>query len=222
MFVKIGNRMLKYLYNKVYILFLKIIYLRVVRINKNEIQIRGIIRKIKFDIKGHNNQIFFAKNSLVKNTTIYIRGSNHTLHIEENCKYNGGELWFEDNNCQIHIFSDTTVESAHIAVTEPNSKIIIGKDCMLAKDVVVRSGDSHSIIDNKSLKRLNFAKNVIINEHVWIASRSCILKGVTIGKNSVVGSGSIVTKDVPENSIVVGNAGKIVKSNINWTRERLY
>jgi acetyltransferase-like isoleucine patch superfamily enzyme len=214
--------MFNYFLNKVYILYLKIKHFKVVLLNKNQIKIKGNIRNIKLDINGYNNHIIIDKNSQVINTTIYIRGYNHTLFIGENCKIYGGELWFEDNDCLINISMGTTVESAHIAVTEPKSIISLGKDCMLAKEVVIRSGDSHSVIEKESLKRINFANNVIIEEHVWIASRAIILKGVTVGRNSVISTGSIVTKDVSANTIVGGNPARILKSDVNWTRERLY
>ncbi len=59
---------------------------------------------------------------------------------------------------------------------------------------------------------------MIIGNHVWIGENALILKGVKIGDNSIVGAGSVVTKDVPNNSIVAGNPARIIKNNINWER----
>lgn len=55
------------------------------------------------------------------------------------------------------------------------------------------------------------AAEVIIEDNVWIGERSTVLKGVTIGKGSIVGCDSVVTKDVPPYSIVAGNPARIVK-----------
>ena len=54
-------------------------------------------------------------------------------------------------------------------------------------------------------------KKIVIKDYAWIGSKSVILPGVTIGENAVVGAGSIVTKDVPDNAIVAGNPAKIIK-----------
>jgi len=54
-------------------------------------------------------------------------------------------------------------------------------------------------------------KPIHIKKGAWIASGSILLSGVTIGQNSVVGAGSVVTKDVPPNAIVAGNPAKLIK-----------
>lgn len=55
------------------------------------------------------------------------------------------------------------------------------------------------------------AKSIHIKKNAWIGIGSTILPGITIGENAVVGAGSVVTKDVPDNSIVAGNPAKFIK-----------
>lgn len=55
------------------------------------------------------------------------------------------------------------------------------------------------------------AKSVLVKEGSWIGANSVILPGVTIGRNSVVGAGSIVTKDVPDFTLVAGNPAKMIR-----------
>ena len=56
-----------------------------------------------------------------------------------------------------------------------------------------------------------FAKTVVVEDYVWIGGGVIILPGVTIGKNSVIGAGSVVTRSVPGNSLAFGNPCKVVK-----------
>jgi acetyltransferase-like isoleucine patch superfamily enzyme len=53
---------------------------------------------------------------------------------------------------------------------------------------------------------------VVIEDGVWIAARAIILKGVTIGRGSVVGAGAVVTADVPPRTVVAGNPAKVIKN----------
>jgi acetyltransferase-like isoleucine patch superfamily enzyme len=87
----------------------------------------------------------------------------------------------------------------------------------------MRTGDSHSIIDTKSGKKVNFAKNISIGDHVWVAGHSIILKGVCILDDSIVAAGSVVTKSADEKRVILaGNPARIVKRGITWSGERNY
>ena len=58
--------------------------------------------------------------------------------------------------------------------------------------------------------------DISIGRHVWICQDSSILKGVSIGDDSIVAFGAVVTKDCPANSIIAGNPAKVVKTGIRW------
>jgi acetyltransferase-like isoleucine patch superfamily enzyme len=60
------------------------------------------------------------------------------------------------------------------------------------------------------------SKPIVVKNGAWIGANAIILPGVTIGKNSVVGAGSVVTKDIPDFSVAVGNPAKVIK-NISKT-----
>jgi acetyltransferase-like isoleucine patch superfamily enzyme len=189
---------------------------------KNNIIInKGTLFNVKYDIIGDNNVIEISKGAVLSNMMIFMRGNNHHLKIGEYVKYKRGSVWFEDENCVIEIGEKTTIESAHLAVTEPKRKIIIGYDCMFSNSIEFRTGDSHSIIDNETKKRINFAQDIIVGNHVWIGANSIILKGAKIGDNSIVGINSIVTKAFPNNSIVSGIPAKVIKDKVDWVRERI-
>lgn len=88
--------------------------------------------------------------------------------------------------------------------------ISIGDDCLIASHVSINSL-THSV-STKKFKDKNIASPVIIGNNVWVGSHVIILPGVTIGDNSVIGAGTVVTKDIPQNSIVVGVPGRIINT----------
>ncbi|WP_433833723.1 acyltransferase [Flavobacterium anhuiense] len=192
-------------------------------IGKNNLIINdGVLLNVRYDIIGNNNRIEIMSKSLLSNLTIYMRGDNHKLKIDEECIVKGGEIWFEDSFCEINIGKKTTIESAHFAVTEIQSSIFVGEDCMFSNEIELRTGDSHAIIDLIKNVKINKAQNIIVGNHVWIGSGAKILKGVCVGNNSIIGTGSIVTKNIPNNSIAAGVPSKIVKTDITWERDRFY
>ena len=135
----------------------------------------------------------------------------------------GGLIWVEDFNCEALIGENTTFEDIHIAVTEPESEIHIGRDCMFAYGIDVRTGDSHSIINTNTKKRTNYAQDINIGNHVWVAAHVSILKGVHIADNCVIATRSVVTnKFEDENILIAGMPAKKIKENIRWERKRFY
>ncbi len=59
--------------------------------------------------------------------------------------------------------------------------------------------------------RVIFTKEIHIKRNAWIGARVSILPGVTIGENAIVGTGSVVTKDIPDNAVAVGNPARVIK-----------
>jgi acetyltransferase-like isoleucine patch superfamily enzyme len=85
--------------------------------------------------------------------------------------------------------------------------VTIGRDCKIARDVIIMDTDQHEVPGVGLVVR-----PVTIEDRVWIGSRAMILKGVTIGHDSVIGAGAIVTRSVPPRSVVVGPAARVLRT----------
>ena len=101
-----------------------------------------------------------------------------------------------------------------------DSPILIGDNVLIAPNVQIYtashpSAASERLIEDWEGKNSTFfrtfAKPVVVEDNVWIGGGVIILPGVTIGKNSVIGAGSVVTRSVPGNSLAFGNPCKVVK-----------
>lgn len=92
------------------------------------------------------------------------------------------------------------------------SQVSIGEGCAIARDVIIRDYDAHTIESSD----FEISKPITIGKHVWIGTRATILKGVTIGDGAIIAAGSIVTKNIPSNCIAAGIPAKVVKENVKW------
>ena len=94
-------------------------------------------------------------------------------------------------------------------------QIAIGDKTIIAAGTLIRDSDDHFMLDDAGNKVCN-TKPIKIGNNCWIGSRVTILKGVTIGDNSVIAAGSVVTKDVPPNCLAAGVPAKVIKTNVKW------
>ncbi|WP_188454194.1 sugar O-acetyltransferase [Virgibacillus oceani] len=89
-------------------------------------------------------------------------------------------------------------------------EIRIGNNCFIAPGVHIYTA-THPLNPYERTSGVEFGKPVCIGDNVWIGGRSVINPGINIGNNVVIGSGAVVTKDVPDNVVVGGNPAKIIK-----------
>lgn len=135
-----------------------------------------------------------------------------------------GELLIFAHAGEIHIGEDCYLgEGSRIWSSE---SVKIGNRVYISHNVNIHDTNSHSL--NPQLRHKHFmeiistghpqvnnvdiqSQPILIEDDVWIGFNSTIFKGVTIGKGAVVGACSVVTKDVPEFVVVVGNPAKVIK-----------
>jgi maltose O-acetyltransferase len=88
--------------------------------------------------------------------------------------------------------------------------ITIGEDCQIGPNVQLLT-PTHPVDPQPRRDRLEAAKPISIGDNVWLGGGAIVLPGVTIGDNSVIGAGAVVTRDVPANSVAVGNPARVVR-----------
>lgn len=88
----------------------------------------------------------------------------------------------------------------------------VGDDCILGSCTIVDT-DHHSVeVDRRRPGAPVASSPVVIEENVWIAGFATVLKGVRIGRDSVVGLGSVVSSDIPAGVVVAGNPARVVRN----------
>lgn len=91
-------------------------------------------------------------------------------------------------------------------------EISIGDDCQIGDQVAIYDCDFHEISPKTRNRSSGVAIPVCIGSNVWLGSRVMVLKGVTIGDNTVVGAMSLVTRSLPANCVAAGNPAKVIRS----------
>lgn len=122
-----------------------------------------------------------------------------------------------NNNSKITIYSGKMkIEDTYIGencIIHAYKQISIGSGTIISWNVSILDGDGHSLY---SCEKNNSPQSIVIENDVWIGSNSIILKGITIGKGSVIAAGSVVTKSIPPYSLAAGNPAKVIKNNVKW------
>lgn len=151
--------------------------------------------------------------------------SGCSVVIDEDTQVDG-LLLFERENASISIGKRVFMNGSLLAA----QKIDIGDDVLIAWGVTIVDHNSHSIsfskrsedvinwrVGKKDWTHVKIAP-VKISNRAWIGFNSIILKGVTIGEGAVIGAGSVVTKDVPDWTVVAGNPARMIRKILEHER----
>jgi acetyltransferase-like isoleucine patch superfamily enzyme len=89
------------------------------------------------------------------------------------------------------------------------STVVINDNCMLAAGAYITDADWHDIYDRT--RAIGATAPVTLADNVWVGDGATLCKGVTVGRNSIIGAGAVVVSDIPANVIAAGNPARVVK-----------
>lgn len=162
-------------------------------------------------------RIFMAKWHLRKCTSVgklaSVKGKPIIVNLGEMILGDEVRVWSKIERTKLYtgekgkltIGKNSRLNGVHIDACE---LVQIGENVRIAPYTIILDSDFHDIKDHFSTGAV---KPIIIEDNVWIATRSTILKGVRIGKGSVIAAGSVVTKDVPPNCVAAGVPARVIK-----------
>lgn len=101
------------------------------------------------------------------------------------------------------------------------SPVNIGKGVFIAPGVCIACS-GHTIHPRQRAEGIGTSKPITIEDNVWIGANSTVCGGVTIGKGSIIGAGSVVNKDIPEGVIAVGNPCRVLRKITDKDLVKLY
>jgi len=174
-------------------------------------EIKSIIAKTKINSLGKYTKAYCY---------VFKRNRSSVINIGNNSLING-RLVTESKNSRIELGDNVFVGGN--TIFDCLQEIKVSDNVLISYECILSDHDSHSIDSKKremdlfrfQNKRMNWdqvsSKPIFIKKNAWIGMRSIILKGVTVGEGSIVAAGSVVTKDVPDYTLVAGNPAEIKK-----------
>jgi acetyltransferase-like isoleucine patch superfamily enzyme len=167
------------------------------------VQVRGNNGVI--DIKGSSRLRILGQIRLIFNDDHH----SGLLQIDSSCIVDY-EVTLAPRGGRIFIKEDTFIGPNVCVQSYAGTDIAIGERVMIAKDTSIFASN-HIISNPLEGYRSELGKSIVIENDVWIGANSIITAGVRIGQYSIIGAGAVVTINIPEFSMAVGNPARVIK-----------
>lgn len=172
------------------------------------------MEEVRIDLRVQSEE---RKKESIRSTQLCFQ-INHTMPMTEECQALINELFNHTLGEGTRINPPIFINLAENVKIGKNVVIMNGFQCMSAGGLVIEDDvrislnctiatNNHDFYDRDVLT----CKPVRIKRNAWLGVNVTILPGVTIGENAIIGAGAVVTKDIPDNAVAVGNPAKVVK-----------
>lgn len=166
---------------------------------------------------GSRDNIVLWGGRMPSRQPVSVAGQNHRVIIGP-CKKFTARIGITGQGNLFFSGLGTTCNQANIVLQGTGRSILLGRDCMLSFEVVLRAADSHAIIDLDTMDVANPPESILIGAHVWLGEAASVLKGAQIGRGSVIASRALVAGEIPETALAVGVPARVLRQNVSWTR----
>lgn len=138
-------------------------------------------------------------------------GENVHLGYYEAPRIGSGEILIQarQRTAQISV-GQGTATSNNVSIIAMES-IAIGRNCRIGDMALIIDCDFHNVDPATRDESAGSCAPVVLGDNVWIGSRAIILKGVTIGNNSVIAAGAVVARSIPANSVAAGIPARVIR-----------
>jgi len=167
-------------------------------------------------------QVELGKGCRFNGSPVFLKAYNSSIVIGDKCRFSSAMTSNPigiNRACMLSTFR----EGASLVIGKNSGlsgtvigcadKIEIGKGVLCGANVTITDFDWHNTEPEKRHGHsCTNSRPIKINDNVWLGLNVIVLKGVTIGKNSVIAAGSIVTKDIPANMIAAGQPARVIKA----------
>lgn len=218
----LSMRLGKYFHYAVFLLFKKPLYLLSYNTHGNKFVCHGLMSRCSIKVTGGGNEVIIDQGVRLNHVRIDVSGHNNKLILHRGVTFaEGGRIRLEDESNLVEIGENSDFIDTFFAVCDYGCKVVVGKDCMFSNKIIVRTSDTHSILNNLG-QRTNPGRDVVIGDRVWVAYGAHILKKSVIEDDCVIGTQSVVAgAHIPKGCIAAGNPARVVKEGVHWRKERL-
>jgi acetyltransferase-like isoleucine patch superfamily enzyme len=165
-------------------------------------------------VTGDDNEIVIGPGVLLAGAKFEL-GSRCRVTVGPNCNLAAIHV-FAKTEARVSIGGSTGLSSTcRLQLHEPGS-IAIGERCLIGRDIVVTVSDVHAIFDRETGARINPARDVTVEDDVWLGAEVALLKGAHVGRGSVIGWRAVVTGAIPPHCVAAGIPARVIRENVSW------